>query len=127
LLHPTGMRGVWKQWFEAAGIHDAVAPANSGTFDVHAMLVRAAESGLGIALVPDIAVTEATWRRGVVVAWDLSIPREDAHYLVYPKHLLGTYPFEPFRQWLLEEAQTYAARLQRKAQHKTPKPRTRRA
>jgi DNA-binding transcriptional LysR family regulator len=115
LLHPTDKQESWKQWFEAAGIPDTVAPANSGTFEVHSMLVRAAESGLGIALAPDVFVTESTWHRGVVRAYDLSIPREDSHYLVYPKHLRDSYPFESFREWLLQEARVFAKRMERQS------------
>ena len=108
LLYPIGRGVSWRHWFEAAGVRELVAPPQSAGFEVHSMLVRAAEAGLGIGLVPDVFMNEAAWKRGLVRAYDLAVPREDSHYLFYPEHMRGHPPFECFRKWLLQEAKAFA-------------------
>lgn len=78
-LPPTGQEESWRRWFEAAGIPETVAPPTSVYFELHSMLVRAVEAGLSIALVSDVFVPAEVCKRGVVKAYDLAIPREDAH------------------------------------------------
>ena len=111
LLYSTTRPESWRQWFEAAGISDDVSPAHSVGFELHSMLVRAAESGLGIALVPEFFVPESAWEKGVVRAHELSIPAEDSYYLVYPAHIQHTQPFESFREWVMHEAAVFAKHL----------------
>ncbi len=111
LLYSTTRPESWSQWFEAARIPDA-SPSHTAGFELHSMLVRAAESGLGIALVPEFFVPDTAWDRGLVRAHELAIPAEDSYYFVYPSNMRhNNGPFELFRNWLLHEAKSFDERL----------------
>lgn len=107
LLYVTTRPESWSQWFEAAHLPADSTPVQSVGFELHSMLVRAAESGLGIALVPDFFVPETAWANGVVRAHELSIPAVDSYYLVYPNNMRHSGPLEAFREWMLDEAQKF--------------------
>lgn len=112
LLFSTTRPESWRQWFAAAQLPEDSASARSVGFELHSMLIRAAESGLGIALVPEFFVPEASWEKGLVVrAHELSIPAEDSYYLVYPNNMRHSGPLEAFREWILEEAREFALTL----------------
>jgi len=107
LLYSTTRPDSWRQWFEAAGVHDA-STENTAGFELHSMLVRAAEAGLGIALVPEFLVPAIAWTNGLVRAHKMSIPAEDSYYLVCPSDMRHNRPFELFREWILLEAGAFA-------------------
>lgn len=108
LLFSTTRPESWQQWFAAAAIGQAAASVRSVGFDQQSMLVRAAESGLGIALVPEFFVSDSAWAKGLVRAHALSIPAEDSYYLVYPNAMRHSGPLEAFRAWILDEAAVFA-------------------
>jgi len=87
------------------------APARSVGFELHSMLIRAAEAGLGIALVPKFLVPDSAWQNGLVCAHELSIPGEDYYYFVYPNHTSHSPPLEAFRAWIREEAEKFSLSL----------------
>lgn len=108
LLYSTTRPESWRQWFDAAGIpEDATAKQTFG-FEWHSMLIRAAEAGLGIALIPELFVTESVWSKGMVRAHPLSISGEHSYYLAYPERVRDNPSFESFRSWLLEEARRFS-------------------
>ena len=72
------------------------------------MLVRAAETGLGIALVPELFVRKTASDDGVVRAHPVSYTGTDSYYLVYPDSMRHSEPPEAFKEWILEEAQRFA-------------------
>lgn len=108
LLSSTTRPESWGQWFEAANLPADSEPVQSVGFETHAMLVRAAEAGLGIALVPEFFVSDTVWASGVVRAHDLSIPAMHSYYLVYPNDMRHSGPLEAFRAWILKEANAFA-------------------
>lgn len=107
LLYSTTRPESWKQWFTAAGMPANSTPVQSFGFELHSMLVRAAQSGLGIALVPGFLVPDQAWKDGLVRVHDLSIPADDSYYLVYPNNMRHSVPLEAFRDWILEEAKKF--------------------
>lgn len=111
LLFSTTRQESWKKWFAAAQLPPDTVPERSVGFEQHSMMIRAAESGLGIALVPEFFVPKTVWDNGVVRAHSLSIPAEDLYYLVYPNNMRHSAPLEAFRLWILEEARTFAQTL----------------
>ncbi|MBF5005733.1 LysR family transcriptional regulator [Diaphorobacter caeni] len=111
LLFSTTRQESWRQWFDAAQLPQETMPERSVGFEQHSMMIRAAESGLGIALVPEFFVPKTAWDNGVVRAHPLSIPAEDSYYLVYPNNMRHSVPLEAFRTWILEEAQRFAQTL----------------
>ncbi|PJX20498.1 LysR family transcriptional regulator [Advenella sp. S44] len=104
LLYSTTRPESWQQWFTAANIPTDSLPVQSVGFELHSMLVKAAESGLGIALVPDFLVPDVVWSNGVVRAHELSIQAEDSYYFVHPNNMQHSGPLDAFREWILTTA-----------------------
>ncbi|MGY4526798.1 LysR family transcriptional regulator [Pseudomonas sp. TE21394] len=107
LLFSTTRPESWAQWYEAANIPKDATPVQTVGFELHSMLVKAAEAGLGIALVPEFFVPEAAWASGLVRAHELSIPAKHSYYLVYPNNMRHSGPLEAFRTWILDEAKRF--------------------
>ncbi|MCY1203221.1 Glycine cleavage system transcriptional activator [compost metagenome] len=111
LLYSTTRPESWRHWFEAAGIPDCLGSEYSAGFELQSMVVRAAESGLGIGLVPEFFVSDSAWKSGLVRAHELSIPAEDSYHLVYPNDRRDNHSLECFRTWMLSEAKQFAVAL----------------
>ncbi|MCS4296199.1 DNA-binding transcriptional LysR family regulator [Comamonas sp. BIGb0152] len=96
----------WQRYADETGMVLA-NPAIGSRFDLHAMLIEAALSGLGVALVPRIYV-EAELEQGRLVApWPLSQSIAKKFCLVLPEPLgLSEAPLQAFVNWILTEAQT---------------------
>ena len=107
LLYSTTRPESWKQWFAAADMAPNATPVQIVGFELHSMLVRAAQSGLGIALVPGFLVPDHAWKDGLVRAHSISIPADDSYYLVYPNNMRHSAPLEAFREWILKEALSF--------------------
>lgn len=108
LLFCTTRPQSWRQWFAAADLSPDTTPVKSVGFELHSMLIRAAEAGLGIALVPQFLVPASSWSNGLVCAHELSIPAEDAYYFVYPDNAIPSVPLQAFRTWIREEARQFS-------------------
>lgn len=111
LLYSTTRPESWRQWFELAGVHEIPESPHSAGFELQSMVVRAAEAGLGVGLVPEFFVPQSAWQSGVVRAHPLSMPAQDSYHLVSPIAARDRYPMQCFRAWMLHEAQQFAAEL----------------
>ncbi|SDS60628.1 transcriptional regulator, LysR family [Pseudomonas oryzae] len=111
LLYCTTRPESWGQWFDAAKIKEDAVPLQSVGFELHSMVIRAAEAGLGVALVPEFFISDSVWASGVVRAHELSIPAVYPYYLVYPSNLRHSGPLDAFREWLLDEAKLFERKL----------------
>lgn len=111
LLYSTTRPESWRQWFEAAGVSAIPDSLNSAGFELQSLVVRAAEAGLGVALVPEFFVPDSAWRNGLVRAHELALLAEDSYHLVYPLEVGDQPPLQRFRDWLLDEAHRFAADL----------------
>lgn len=111
LLYSTTRPESWRHWFEAAGIPDYQGSERSAGFELQSMVVRAAESGLGIGLVPEFFVSDSAWKNGLIKAHQLSIPAEDSYHLVYPNDMRDNESLDCFRTWILTEAKQFASAL----------------
>ena len=103
LLHPTEDHRDWRRWLDFAGA-DQVDPTQGQSFGTLDLAVRAAASGLGVAI-GDLGLIRPELESGQVVAPFDEILRKDTGYLLIA--LKGRFD-EPkiaaFRDWLLEEA-----------------------
>lgn len=111
LLYSTTRPESWRQWFELAGVSEIPESLHSAGFELQAMVVRAAEAGLGVGLVPEFFVPASAWERGVVRAHPLTMCLEDSYHLVIPLGARDEYPLQCFRDWVVREAQQFAAEL----------------
>lgn len=99
LLQQTTRASLWLDWFRDAGI-DARSVLRGDRFEHFDMVISAAASGLGVALVPEVLaeaeiaagrLTHASERRLVVGA---------PYSLIYPARSAEVEGFAAFRDWL---------------------------
>ncbi|WP_424944141.1 LysR substrate-binding domain-containing protein [Aliiroseovarius crassostreae] len=91
----------WAQWAAAQGRADRGKPAM--VVDQFATMLRAAQAGLGVALMPDYLVESALSQGSLVALPDSRPVSTGAYYLVWPEGA-GAYPaLAAFRDWLLAQ------------------------
>jgi LysR family transcriptional regulator, glycine cleavage system transcriptional activator len=104
LLHDAD-RQEWPLWFQAHGVTEAGAGALDGiSFDDQTLLIRAAASGHGIALVTDTLARAELDAGSLVQVLDGGWPQEFAYWLVTPRATVDQPPVAAFRAWILGEA-----------------------
>jgi LysR family glycine cleavage system transcriptional activator len=102
-------RGRWNGWFERFG---GTPPTRFvAAFDDSETLHRAAAEGLGIALGRYTLMRPLVDAGLLVPLFKERLNAEFAHYLVYPPRSQNHAGLAAFREWLLQEAQAYAAEL----------------
>lgn len=103
-LHRRQNPDAWLCYADEAAIH-LTNPAIGARYDIHAMLIEAALSGLGVALVPRVYV-EADLAAGRLVApWPEGRSIAKTFCLVLPEPVrLSDAPVQAFTAWILEEA-----------------------
>ena len=98
--------GRWSQWFEHFG---GTLPGRFvATFDDSENLHRAAAEGMGIALGRMTLARPLIEAGRLLPLFDARLKAEYAHYLVYPSRSRNHAGLAAFREWLLQEARTYA-------------------
>ena len=105
LLHDA-LRRDWPLWFQAHGVDPIPKEALSGpSLDDQILLIQAAISGQGVALVTEVLARPELTRRALVKAIDLAWPEEFAYWLVYRKANAGQRKIVAFRQWVLAQSE----------------------
>jgi len=104
LLH-DGQHQDWALWFPAHGVQPVPRAAFSGpSFDDQILLIRAAASGQGVALVTEALASAELAAGSLVRALDLAWPHEFAYWLVCPRPNAEQPRIVALREWLLAEA-----------------------
>ena len=94
----------WALWFQAQGVEDITQTALSGiSFDDQILLMRAAASNQGIALVTETLARPELERGNLVRVLDVAWPQEFAYWLVGPRATADQPKVVAFRDWLLDE------------------------
>jgi len=106
LLHSTTRPDAWTKWFEAAKVVDP-RTTRGVRCELHSMLIRAAEAGLGIALVPEFLLPQSLEEQDLMRPFELGLTSDDAYYLVYPTDMSHSAPLEAFRRWILMASQAF--------------------
>lgn len=109
LLHVLGYQEGWATWLAAAGV--TTVNAGSGAhFDSSLMAYEVAAHGGGVAL-GRTSMSATELRSGRLVSpFALSVPVEEAFYILTPEEGLAHPDAAPFRDWLLAEALASKAR-----------------
>lgn len=104
MLQLESQPNVWTDWFRGQG---GYPPAPSGMLmDQFSMMIQAAISGLGVAILPDyLAQIEIAEGRLVPVLQE-AVPLREAYWLVWPKRKEDDVPLRVFRSWLKREGET---------------------
>lgn len=106
LLHLSSRPDAWRNWFECAGLSGINAMQGS-RYEHFSLLISAACTGLGIALIPRFLIVKELERKELTVAFDMPMESDDAYYLVYPEDHLSSSTLKLFRRWLLKEVKSY--------------------
>lgn len=112
LLHDTD-RADWSLWLAAHGAQDGSADAaralRGSAFEDDFLLIRAAEAGQGLALVPQLYAQEEIAAGRLVQVLDLPWPARFAYYLVARRDAATRPAVQAFMAWISEEAQATGA------------------
>lgn len=112
LLHDTD-RADWPLWLAAHGAQDGSADAararRGSAFEDDFLLIRAAEAGQGLALVPQLYAQEEIAAGRLVQVLDLPWPARFAYYLVARPDAATRPAVKAFIAWICEEAQATVA------------------
>jgi LysR family glycine cleavage system transcriptional activator len=113
LLHDLE-RQDWALWFQGQGVADIGHTVSSGiSFDDQMLLIRAAESHQGIALVTETLARPELERGGLVRVLDVAWRQEFAYWLVCPRATAEQPKTVAFRDWLISESARPARRAAR--------------
>jgi len=108
-LHRMQNPDAWQRYAEETGIV-LTNPAIGSRFDLHAMLIEAALSGLGVALVPRLYVEAELAQGTLLTPWPQSQLVAKTFCLLLPEPLgLSEAPLQAFVRWILAEVQTTRA------------------
>ena len=102
LLQHTTRTGAWPHWFRSVGFPEDQARWGA-SFEHFFMLIQAAQSGMGVALLPRILIEDEIERGLLVVPLPVRVDGPGAYYLVTPKAKADIVRVRLFRQWLLEQ------------------------
>jgi LysR family transcriptional regulator, glycine cleavage system transcriptional activator len=123
LLHDAE-RQDWALWFQAQDVADLGHAASSGiSFDDQTLLIRAAASHQGTALVTETLARPELEQGGLVRVLDVAWPQEFAYWLVCPRATADQPKIVAFRDWLMAEGRrvsTNARPARRAARGRTP-------
>ena len=75
------------------------------------MIINAALTGLGVALLPAFLIKEELSKGLLVQLFEDSVKGRNAYYLVYPENKRGLPRLQTFRRWLLREAARHETKL----------------
>jgi LysR family glycine cleavage system transcriptional activator len=100
----------WALWFQAQGVADLGDAASSGiSFDDQMLLIRAAASHQGIALVTETLARPELDQGSLVRVLDVAWPQEFSYWLVCPRATVDQPKIVAFRDWLLHEGRRITA------------------
>ncbi|ARP82762.1 LysR family transcriptional regulator [Bordetella genomosp. 8] len=110
-----GESGLWEHWLAAAGIRGKrgkVTPV--AVFNDAALLLSAAEQGLGLAVVRELLAADALRDGHLVRLSSIAIEYESAraYHLVYPPALSDWPPLAALRDWIYDELSVSLAALE---------------
>ncbi|VWC65934.1 MULTISPECIES: transcriptional regulator GcvA [Burkholderia] len=107
LLHDCD-RADWPPWFAAHGVTDDPRAERGTAFEDDYLLIRAAEAGQGLALVPQEYAREEIAAGRLVQVLDKPWPARFAYYLVTLPGAMQRPEVKAFADWIAEEAKASA-------------------
>lgn len=107
LLQQTTRPYAWRQWFSSMGIN--VARDMTGPrYELFSMLAQAAMHDMGVALIPPFLIQRELAEKRLVVANSHALSSVKAYYLMIPERKVESASLKAFRDWLVNQAETYA-------------------
>ena len=115
LLHLSARHEAWQRWFVTAGVDNPQAMVGA-RYELFSMLVEAARAGMGVALVPRFLVQQEISSGNLLTPCDISLPSDNAYYLVCPPDRQQSPPHRAFADWLLQQAARYRESLSKQTE-----------
>jgi len=103
LLQQSTRPDGWRQWFDAQNV-DAPRAHSGPRYELFSMIAIAAAHGLGVALMPTLAIQNELARGELVIACDRALRGERSYYLVTPAVDDERPALTLFRAWLVAQA-----------------------
>jgi len=104
LLH-DGDRADWQLWLKAHGVADDMRAERGSAFDDDFLLIRAAEAGQGLALVPQAYAQEEIAAGRLIQVLDKPWPARFAYYAMTRPGAADRPEVRAFLDWIREEAE----------------------
>ncbi len=102
LLHVTTRPKLWTEWFEMNEIASDGAYRGS-RFDQFSMLIEAAVSGLGFALLPRYLIEAELQSGRLAVVFDAPLQTDKSYYVAMPEGRRDNVLASAFQTWLLDQ------------------------
>lgn len=107
LLQQTTRPYAWRQWFSALDM--TIAHDMTGSrYELFSMLAQAAIHDMGVALIPPFLIQRELAEKRLLVANSYALSSAKAYYLMIPERKVESASLKAFRDWLVQQAETYA-------------------
>lgn len=100
-LHMRTRPKAWQYWLDANAYSDN-KPKQGTQFENFTMMIEAARSGLGVAVLPEMYIRTDIEAGRLKAAFGPPIKSKEAYYLVYANHIKDSYKVRAFREWLIK-------------------------
>ncbi|SEF04217.1 LysR family transcriptional regulator [Pseudomonas migulae] len=107
LLQQTTRPYAWRQWFDSQNLNiprDMTGPR----YELFSMLAQAAMHDMGIALIPPFLIQRELAEKRLVIANVQALSSIKAYYLMIPERKVESASLKAFRDWLVNQAQSYS-------------------
>ncbi len=107
LLQQTTRPYAWRQWFNSQQLNiprDMTGPR----YELFSMLAQAAMHDMGVALIPPFLIQRELTEKRLVVANSQALSSIKAYYLMIPERKIESASLKAFRDWLVNQAQSYS-------------------
>lgn len=112
LLHLMTRPDAWRAWCMVAEVND-INVMRGPRFEIQSMLISAACSGHGVALLPRFLIADQLRSGKLKVLSDLSVRSEGAYYFSYPEEKTAEPNLLHFRAWLQEQTRLFREQSER--------------
>ena len=106
LLQQTTRPYAWRQWFGSMDM-DVVRDMTGPRYELFSMLAQAAMHDMGVALIPPFLIQRELAEKHLVVANPHALSSVKAYYLMIPERKVESASLKAFKDWLVEQAETY--------------------
>lgn len=112
-LHLNSRPDAWRQWYEHAGYPYPSEAAGGPRYEMFGMVLAAAQTGLGVGLVPRFLAQQALDRGDLVMPIEQPLPVAQGYYFGYSIRNEVTPALKVFEQWLQQTAKASFERVKR--------------
>ncbi|WP_280043139.1 LysR substrate-binding domain-containing protein [Pseudomonas sp. Hg5Tf] len=119
LLQQTTRPYAWRQWFNSLDMNIA-RDMTGPRYELFSMLAQAAMHEMGVALIPPFLIQRELAEGRLVVANRHALSSIKAYYLMIPERKVESASLRAFRDWLVAQAERYAAAHKEDSHNLTP-------